>query len=507
MLKKRVSLVTTRLFALIGPLLLITALSMTACTFMPYHRGCEACPPPAGSVPDAISPTDTDGVLSVIINKTLYAFQDHSGKQLWHYTITTPNYSQPVVNVGTVYLLTANANNYQSEEWVYALSSSTGQVLWHTHIATLPTTPSLATLQVVQGIVYAPQSIAPYGSSLFALRTSDGKILWQENPYGLNGQSPTLLLATPAIAYLSSYDAQAGYVVARRVSDGAQLWQHALPGCFVASAPLVNTVLYMSTICSNGWGETDAFQAETGKLLWRFSPGGSVIATTSTVYLDDTDNSNPGTDRFFAVDANTGQLLWKRVIPVGVISNTRIWAANEQMVYTTINGTWFALGARDGKTRWQFSSGTYSPQPDASTLFYIQAWFYSNNFIYFPLYNQFDAFQALTGKLLWHFSPPAAEVLDAIQSYTVPLSRHVLYLSTSFQQQSATPQSLQTHAIYAIQADTGKIRWHTIQPQSPKLVTPDMLYVTFATGKPYHYTYHLVALRSSSGKPMWTFQA
>lgn len=501
MFKKIVFPRLARLCACLGSLLFIASFGLTACITLSH--GCEACGPPPGYYPDVTPLVDADGTLYYIAHHTLYAFQDRSGKLRWQYTNPALDHDTPVVSNGVIYMDMNIAGSSNAGVWIYALSGNTGQVLWHTQISSsfpqiLPSEP-----QVIGDIVYAQSSGETYGATLFALRASDGRVLWSESPRSNKGESVALLLATPGIAYLDSYASDAGYVLARRTSDGTLLWQYTFPFCHIGAGPPMNDAIYISGFCAKA-EEADAFQADTGQLLWHFSMPDGLITVTPThtvVYVDNGANPSPGTDRFFALDANTGQLLWKRQIPQDSVgADTRIWAANDAAVYTTINGVWYALGARDGKQLWEISSNNRFGL-DASELFSMQSHLLSHNMVYLWIESQYDAFQASTGKLLWHFGLPAGEYMSSIMR-----SQDVIYLSGRIQNQQAAQANLQKQDIYAIQADTGKVLWHTIQTQPPQVLTQAGVYFSVATGQPYHYTYSVLALQSSSGKQMWVYQ-
>lgn len=462
---------------------------------------CEACPSPPGSVPEARPLVDTDGILYSVAHQTLFAFEDTSGKLLWQYSKSWLNPTRPVVSEGVLYMsLTLREESYSFpySTWVYAFHGSSGQVLWHTRIFSSSTPLFSPSPQVVAGIVYAQASD---GATLFALRANDGKVLWNQNAEGSSQDFVKLMLATPGIAYLNAYHSPAGQILARRISDGAVLWQYSPPSCFPGDGPVLSGRLYISDICNGEWGETVALQAETGKLLWRFSKGGSITATRAVVYVNETDHNGPGVDSVFAVDAATGQMLWKRVISRGVVAGeTHIWAATDEVVYATMNGIWYALATRDGKPLWQFPRPNSTELgPDEGTLLHMQTWVVSANVAY--LFNGlFQAFNASTGTLLWTFS--------ALSVDPIALSAGIIYLSglAPAQDEQAVFSPLQKQEITAIEAKSGKVLWHTIQTQQSQVVAQHGIYLSVATGKPYHYTYRILALQSATGKQMWTAQ-
>ena len=505
MFKRIVPSPMIRLYVGPGFLLFFVSFGLIAC--LSIGNRCEACGPPPGYDPDVTPMVDANGILYYIAHTTLYAFQDRSGTLLWHYTNPALDHDTPVVSDGRVYMdmdIVNSSNGDQSGVWVYALSGDTGQLLWRTQISINQPEINPTEPQVIGGIVYAQSSGVSSGSSLYALRASDGRVLWSEDPSS-DGESPTLMFATSQIAYINAYSSNANDVAARRASDGALLWHHTFPSCVASSEPAVNGTIYISTDCT-GRGGLDAFQAETGKLFWHVSlPDGLVTAipTNTVVYIDDAANPSPGTDHFFAVDASTGQILWRRDIPQErVAANTRIWAANDNAVYATMNGVWYALAARDGEQIWKFSSSSYYGI-DPVQPFYMQSWLLSPTLVYVPANQQLNAFEASTGKLRWNFGLPAGEYWDS----NILFYQGVIYLSAKISEQPGVQNTLQKQDTYAIQADTGKVLWHSTQVQQGLAVTQYGAYFSVAAGQPYHYTYSVLALQSGSGKAMWTYQA
>ncbi len=467
---------------------------------------CELCPPPAGSVPEALPLVDADGVLYTVAHQTLFAFEETSGKLLWHSSQAWLNPVQPVVSQGVLYLsvtLREQSDGLPYRTWVEAFRASSGQVLWRTRLSSSSTPLFPPVPQVLAGIVYAQVSDR---ATLFALRASDGQVLWHQDADGSPLDTVRLLFATPGMAYLNAYHDPAGQLLARRSSDGAVLWQYAPPSCFPVDGSLLAGRLYLSDSCQGAWGETVALQAETGQLLWRFSPGGYLTATREVVYVTETADSSSGVDRVYAVDAATGHLRWQRVSARGGAGEAHLWAATAEAVYATMHGIWYALAARDGKTVWQFPPpGSTELGPVEGTLLsQMQSWVVSGQVVY--LYNGLlQALDAGTGTVLWTFS---AQSVEALGAEPVALSAGIIYLSGLAQDgdAQAVVSHLQPQAMIALAARSGKVLWHTIQTQQAQLVAPHGVYLSVATGKPYHFTYSILALQPATGKQMWTQQ-
>jgi outer membrane protein assembly factor BamB len=194
---------------------------------------------------------------------------------------------------------------------VYALRASDGKVLWRHK-----TSPGASAAPLVDGgIVYITTSISDDGpGSLYALRASDGEELWRYSSSDAVGN----LLVANGIAYVTSYDvvSQNWILIALRASDGAQLWHKTARG-FSYNAPVVdNQVLYMSTSADNGSGTVYALRANDGTQLWHYT----TTAFTSVPLVVNGIAYLVSYQGLSALQASDGQLLWK----VPVEGNTNI---------------------------------------------------------------------------------------------------------------------------------------------------------------------------------------
>ncbi len=106
-------------------------------------------------------------------------------------------------------------------------------------------------------------------SSIYALRSSDGSLLWRQATH--QGMSANAFIAKGVI-YMASFlndgslNAGSGAVYALRVSDGSQLWSHPMYWVVYNLPMLVGATIYIST----AGGDVYAFRANNGALLWHF---------------------------------------------------------------------------------------------------------------------------------------------------------------------------------------------------------------------------------------------
>lgn len=177
------------------------------------------------------------------------ALDRETGKVAW--TRQLEGNSTPVARDHMVFV--------ESRGAIQALDAATGENRWRTPI---------------NGAVSAPLVwdsgwliVVAEGGDVIALRASDGREMWRRS-LGASTAHPPVPGGTDAL-YLSLAD---GRVVALRLTDGTVLWEQQLPGILSEPAVAPKRVFV---------GSTDnffyAFDAESGKLQWKWRGGGDVI--------------------------------------------------------------------------------------------------------------------------------------------------------------------------------------------------------------------------------------
>ena len=147
---------------------------------------------------------------------------------------------------------------------VYAVRISDGAVLWHYPMSKENGNNWANWLSIENGTVYVGTYVDQDKSYIYALRSSDGSLLWRQATH--QGMAANALVATGVIYIASFLNDGSGAVYALRASDGSQLWYHPMYWV-VYNPPLqVGATIYIST----AGGEVDAFQASNGSLLWHF---------------------------------------------------------------------------------------------------------------------------------------------------------------------------------------------------------------------------------------------
>jgi outer membrane protein assembly factor BamB len=274
---------------------------------------------------------------------TVYALRASDGAMLWHYTTTTFT-SVTLVDHGIAYLI--------SDQGLSALQASNGHLLWRTPVGENAGPP----LQVINGVLYLTstkisleasatptsqvsvlpqvgtignllQSVVPMApvkqtlplkqglSSVYAVRISDGAVLWHYTMSKENGNNwANWLSIENGTIYVGTYvDQDKSYIYALRRSDGSLLWRQAMQRGMSANAFVANGVIYIASFINdgstnNGSGAVYALRASDGSQLWYhlmywvvYNPP---MLVGTTIYV-----STAGGE-VYAFQASNGSLLW-----------------------------------------------------------------------------------------------------------------------------------------------------------------------------------------------------
>ncbi len=174
----------------------------------------------------------------------------------------------------------------------------------------------------------------------------------------------------------------------------------------------------------------------SGKELWTYETDQTLWATPATdgttVYLPSMDH------HIYALDAKTGQLVWKSDDLGGAVAGTPALGPNGELYVGTFNSEMLALDGKTGKVNWRFPTN---------------GWVYSgpaldNGVLYFgDLNGYFYALKTADHTELWPAKPPAASSNNGI-SGTPLVDQGVVYYTS------------EDGNIYALDATTGNSRWN-----------------------------------------------
>lgn len=237
-------------------------------------------------------------------------------------TISTPNLTPPLktkwsvdlgatvgyalIAEGKVFVITGPDSNGQVN--LYALDGATGATLWGP--VQIPEGAYWwAAAAYDNGTVYVvPNSMVGFSNgSLIAYRTSDGSELWSTN---LTGQY--FFTAPPTVGNGFVYTGGAGSggtVYAVRESDGALVWTASVENGDNSSPVVTPSGVYVSYVCP----QTYKFNPTTGKQIWHYSGlcegggGATPVLYNGLLYVRDWSMSYGHNGDI--LNANSGQIV------------------------------------------------------------------------------------------------------------------------------------------------------------------------------------------------------
>ena len=313
-------------------------------------------------------PVVEDGVLYVASEgspihgspgRYFYALDAYSGALIWRSRLDVSNFI-PVVKNDIVYI-------YDRDHDVSALDASTGRILW-SHDS-----HDYGGIAVVDNMVFIPES-NPNGYT--ALESLSGEELWVHETGDYIGIRP---MVAGGIFYGGVRDKS---VFALDQFSGELLWSYEVdltshPHSSISEWPpmLYNQTLFLAS--EDGY--VDALDASTGEMRWRYPTNihyNFPTLANGRVYI--AANSGPESeagDSIVALDASSGDVLWRRVFESGDSFNLdfvgqifrdpyRIFdvevdfppVADSGIIYYRFRQYLHAMDAADGRLLWKFQT-------------------------------------------------------------------------------------------------------------------------------------------------------
>jgi outer membrane protein assembly factor BamB len=383
----------------------------------------------------------------------------------------------PVLSGNNVNVSIANGVAYLStyNNFVYALRMSNGSLLWSHKINGPSDQPPL----VANGIAYVISYTGQNGPAhIYALRASDGSLLWQ---YGNTNYSYLSLSPTNSnVVYIASQDG----ISALNIANGTLLWHYAVKDTGSTWPLEVNGVVYFSSSSDNGSGTLYALRATDGSPLWQYKTGSYTnipLVANGVVYT----NSDGGT--FAALRASDGHQLWKQTLDANLIQSpllingvlytttTKILLPSASRNASPLQGT-TALGALLWNTFQNVPAVQTIPQKQGLSSVY--------------------AIRASDGHVLWHFT-----MNNGKNSWASWLSveNGIVYASAA-----NAEGTIGTGDIYALQTSNGSLLWHGTLQASPSsaLLTNGVIYLSTSNNSGYGAVY---AVRARDGSLLWSY--
>jgi outer membrane protein assembly factor BamB len=266
---------------------------------------------------------------------------------------------------------------------------------------------------------------------------------------------------SPVLANGKIYASCNAGLCAANAATGAVVWTYRASAGIRSTPAVANNVVYIGSADSYLY----ALDANTGTLLWKYLTGSynsSPAVANGIVYIGSYDSN------VYALNGSSGALVWKYTTGNSVDSSP---AVDKGVVYVgSDDGNLYALHAKTGVLLWKFAaSGPITSAPAVT-----------NGLVYFASYDEnLYAVDANGGFLFWKFGTGSL-------TYSSPVAADGIVYYAAW-----------TQPIVALEATSGTLLWKIGQggTGSPA-VANGVLYVT-SNG-------NLSAFNARTGSPLWT---
>ena len=349
---------------------------------------------------------------------------------------------QPVLTTMRPSSASAQSVYFISGVHLYALNAGNGTLHWCIHANNLYSNPAIAQRGDILPVVFGPpprpdgfsgltvNNGVVYAGSMdnytYAFNAHSGALLWHQQTGAVNASTPTAVRDT---VYVSS-----DTIYALNAQNGAIRWKYPTHDVVTSSPVSINGLIYAGSYDGNIY----ALDATNGTKRWSYQTGGRIyvppIVDHNVVYFGSGDNAIT----LFALNAQTGKLLWSQSTSVNADSSLSV--ANG-ILYAGSNSALFALNAQTGTLLWR--------SPIATPLHPLVA----NGILYVTSETGLFALNPQNGALLWQ------NALDETQSMYI--SRPVILENKIYVEaldMSTSPSKVMLHAL---NVNNGGEDWYT----------------------------------------------
>ena len=399
-------------------------------------------------------------------------------KPAWRYQTEGPVRSSAAIVDGVAYV-----GSYDG--WLYALDVGLGRRLWR-FPAESPITgaPSVCDDEIFFGteagdvfcVAQPRKNGPPTGQLVWRYNTSatvtasPAKPAWR---YQTEGPVRSSAAIVDGVAYVGSYD---GWLYALDVGLGRRLWR------FPAESPITGAPSVCDDEIFFGTEAGDVFCVAqprkngppTGQLVWRYNTSATVTASplvtdSGLVIVGSCDSY------IYALDRNTGKLVWKistggpvlasaskvgHRIPAGVDTSGKPTSRSASVLIGSSDGKLYAIEEVSGQIIWTFTSD--GPLTAAPVLYGDRLYLTNRS-------GSIYALQPATGRQLW------AQRIPGSIAHSPAVDDQRLYVGAT------------EGGVFALDNATGKITWQcdlrTTLAAAPTLVNGQLMYLASRDGR------------------------
>jgi outer membrane protein assembly factor BamB len=259
----------------------------------------------------------------------------------WRFSAAAGSLTSPAVVQGVAYA-------GDSADDVYAVNTASGKALWRWRTPSGKAITGAAAVDVTSGSVF----VGAADGYLYALSTTGGQ-LWKYRVAATVPEAPAL---DPwgKVLVVTAPTATGSWVRELNASTGAELWTVSIPGSVGASPVIGGGMIYVGSSDH----ELYALSELNGSRIWSFTTGGPVEASAALFYSFVAFGSDDG--NLYVAQAATGRLL---VSMPTTIAARGVVVAGETVIEAGLHGT--LVGARySGNIVWSYATGErFSARP------------------------------------------------------------------------------------------------------------------------------------------------
>ncbi len=302
------------------------------------------------------------------LNGNLMAVSTSTGRRLWTVHVGRCEAASPAVNRlhrGSVFETFLNrhpcgrgAAKVGDGEVLAVATGRTHRLRWKKQIGASETSPLIVGHRVYVGDAKG---------DVYCFRAYTGKTIWT---FHAGGAVKGALAYDHGHLFFGAYD---GRLYALRASDGKLLWRAASArdlfgnhGNFYSTPAVAYSRIYIGSTD----GHVYSFGESSGKLRWKRGTGGYVYGSPAVwhgrVFVGSYDHT------FYALDAATGTVLWK-FHANGPISGSAT-VVDGLVYFATLERRTYALDAVTGKQVWTYPDGSFTPVVTDGEKLYLVGW-------------------------------------------------------------------------------------------------------------------------------------
>ena len=250
-----------------------------------------------GAQQSSSSPAVANGLVFIgDLDNNLYAFNARTGAPVWTFTTDDQVWGSPTVANGIVYITSWGGTTY-------ALDAASGAQLWMHGGGGIAVSGTPA---VAAGVVYTTSSDG--AASLYALDAKTGALRWSWKPGSMETSSPAV---ANGVVYAGMDD---GSLYALNAATGALHWKSPTIGRFIRGVAVGKGLVYVGGTDAIDHPALYGINASNGAIVWKFLTGGTGFNFSSPTFANGVVYM-PGGAGVYALDANTGAILWQDLAP------------------------------------------------------------------------------------------------------------------------------------------------------------------------------------------------